>query len=56
MQHADHMEPLVYIERCLRGEMRTEGSCEWNTSDLTARQGCSVDKSCVTAEPKEKAA
>ena len=40
LQHADHMEPLVYIERCLRGEMRTEGSCEWNTSDLTARQGC----------------
>ena len=31
------MEPLVYIERCLRGEMRTEGSIEWNTSDLTAR-------------------
>ena len=38
--HYDHMEPLVYIERCLRGEMRTDGSLEWNTSDLTARQGC----------------
>ena len=37
LQHADHMEPLAYIERCLRGEIRTEGSTEWNTSDLTAR-------------------
>ena len=31
------MEPLAYIDRCFRGEIRTEGSEEWNTSDLTAR-------------------
>ncbi len=31
------MEPLAYVERCLRGEIRDEGSQEWNTSDLTAR-------------------
>ena len=37
LDYSDTMEPLVYIERCLRGEMRTEGSVEWNTSDLTAR-------------------
>ena len=37
LDYSDTMEPLVYIERCLRGEMRTEGSIEWNTSDLTAR-------------------
>ncbi len=37
LEHSDTMEPLVYIERCLRGEIRTEGSAEWNTSDLTAR-------------------
>ena len=37
LDHADQMEPLVYVERCLRGEIRNEGSQEWNTSDLTAR-------------------
>ena len=37
LDYSDTMEPLVYIESCLRGEMRTEGSIEWNTSDLTAR-------------------
>jgi hypothetical protein len=37
LDHSDAMEPLVYVERCLRGELRTEGSVEWNTSDLTAR-------------------
>ncbi|CAB4055672.1 unnamed protein product [Lepeophtheirus salmonis] len=37
LHHSDTMEPLAYIERCLRGEIRTEGSQEWNTSDLTAR-------------------
>jgi hypothetical protein len=37
IDHADEMEPLAYVERCLRGEIRDEGSMEWNTSDLTAR-------------------
>ena len=37
LEHSDTMDPLIYIERCLRGEMRTEGSGDWNTSDLTAR-------------------
>ncbi len=38
LRHADAgMEPLAYVERCLRGDLRTEGSAEWNTSDLTAR-------------------
>ncbi len=31
------MEPLAYIDRCFRGEIRTAQSQEWNTSDLTAR-------------------
>ncbi|XP_043229407.1 helix-loop-helix protein 13-like isoform X2 [Amphibalanus amphitrite] len=31
------LDPVTYIDRCLRGEIRTEGSLEWNTSDLTAR-------------------
>jgi len=31
------LEPVQYIERCLRGDLRTSGSQEWNTSDLTAR-------------------
>ena len=37
LDHSDKMEPLAYIDRCFRGEIRTEGSEEWNTSDLTAR-------------------
>jgi len=37
IDHSDDMEPLAYVERCLRGEIRDEGSLEWNTSDLTAR-------------------
>ena len=37
LEHSDTMDPLIYIERCLRGEMRTDGSSDWNTSDLTAR-------------------
>jgi hypothetical protein len=37
LDHSDKMEPLSYIDRCFRGEIRTEGSEEWNTSDLTAR-------------------
>jgi len=37
LDRSDEMEPLVYVERCLRGEIRDEGSAEWNTSDLTAR-------------------
>ena len=31
------LEPVVYIEQSLRGELRTPGSLQWNTSDLTAR-------------------
>ncbi|XP_037075720.1 helix-loop-helix protein 13-like isoform X2 [Pollicipes pollicipes] len=31
------LDPITYIDKCLRGEIRTEGSVEWNTSDLTAR-------------------
>jgi len=31
------LEPVDYIERSLRGELRTPGSIHWNTSDLTAR-------------------
>lgn len=34
--HSD-LEPVDYIERSLRGEIRTPGSMHWNTSDLTAR-------------------
>lgn len=34
--HSD-LEPVDYIERSLRGELRTPGSMHWNTSDLTAR-------------------
>jgi hypothetical protein len=34
--HSD-LEPVEYIERSLRGELRTPGSLHWNTSDLTAR-------------------
>ena len=26
------LDPVTYIDRCLRGEIRTEGSLEWNTS------------------------
>ncbi|TRY69179.1 hypothetical protein TCAL_05611 [Tigriopus californicus] len=37
LDHSDIMEPLVYVERCLRGEIRNEGTVGWNTSDLTAR-------------------
>ena len=31
------LEPVVYIEQSLRGQLRTPGSIHWNTSDLTAR-------------------
>jgi len=31
------LDPVTYIDKCLRGEIRNEGSIEWNTSDLTAR-------------------
>lgn len=31
------MDPLIYIERCLRGEISNNGVSDWNTSDLTAR-------------------
>ena len=34
--HSD-LEPMQYIEKSLRGELRTPGSLHWNTSDLTAR-------------------
>ena len=34
--HSD-LEPVQYIEKSLRGELRTPGSLHWNTSDLTAR-------------------
>jgi len=37
LDHSDTMEPLAYIDRCFRGEIRTAQSQEWNTSDLTAR-------------------
>ena len=37
LDHSDSMEPLSYIDRCFRGEIRTAQSEEWNTSDLTAR-------------------
>ena len=37
LDHSDAMEPLAYIDRCFRGEIRTAQSAEWNTSDLTAR-------------------
>ena len=37
LDHSDQMEPLSYIDRCFRGEIRTAQSAEWNTSDLTAR-------------------
>jgi len=37
LEYSDKMEPLAYIDRCFRGEIQTEGSEEWNTSDLTAR-------------------
>ena len=37
LDHSDTMEPLSYIDRCFRGEIRTAQSEEWNTSDLTAR-------------------
>ena len=38
LDHSETMEPLAYVERCLRGEIRTEGSQEWNTSDLVRGQ------------------
>ena len=31
------LDPVVYIEQSLRGQLRTPGSVHWNTSDLTAR-------------------
>eukprot|EP00092_Neocalanus_flemingeri_P104948 GFUD01134467.1.p1 GENE.GFUD01134467.1~~GFUD01134467.1.p1 ORF type:complete len:188 (+),score=53.37 GFUD01134467.1:63-566(+) len=34
--HTD-LEPVQYIEQSLTGELRTPGSLQWNTSDLTAR-------------------
>ena len=34
--HTD-MDPVPYIEQSLRGELRTPGNIQWNTSDLTAR-------------------
>ncbi|XP_046742341.1 protein twist-like isoform X2 [Diprion similis] len=33
---AARLDPLTYVERCLRGEISGERA-EWNTSDLTAR-------------------
>ncbi|XP_076236546.1 uncharacterized protein LOC143180586 isoform X1 [Calliopsis andreniformis] len=33
---AARLDPLTYVERCLRGEINGERA-EWNTSDLTAR-------------------
>ncbi|UXI17552.1 hypothetical protein NH340_JMT03495 [Sarcoptes scabiei] len=30
-------DPITYIEKCLRGEIKGEHTAEWNTSDLTAR-------------------
>ena len=32
------LDPVTYIDRCLRGEIRTEGSLEWNTSGQPAAQ------------------
>lgn len=29
-------DPLTYVEKCLRGEIKAERA-NWNTSDLTAR-------------------
>nr|XP_027201858.1 neurogenic differentiation factor 6-like [Dermatophagoides pteronyssinus] len=34
---ASDLDPIVYIEKCLRGELKGEHTAEWNTSDLTAR-------------------
>lgn len=34
---ASDMEPIAYIEACLKGELRGEHTADWNTSDLTAR-------------------
>lgn len=31
------LDPLTFIEKCLRGEVRGAHTHEWNTSDLTAR-------------------
>ncbi|XP_069690125.1 musculin [Periplaneta americana] len=30
-------DPLTYVEKCLRGEIKAAERAEWNTSDLTAR-------------------
>ncbi|XP_035706323.1 protein dimmed [Folsomia candida] len=30
-------DPLTYVEKCLKGELKCEGASMWNTSDLTAR-------------------
>jgi len=30
-------DPLTFVEKCMRGEIKPERGSEWNTSDLTAR-------------------
>ncbi|XP_057368237.1 uncharacterized protein LOC130689216 isoform X1 [Daphnia carinata] len=30
-------DPLTFVEKCMRGEIKPERGAEWNTSDLTAR-------------------
>ncbi|XP_054166119.1 basic helix-loop-helix transcription factor amos-like [Oppia nitens] len=34
---ASDYDPITYIEKCLKGEIKGEHTHEWNTSDLTAR-------------------
>ncbi|CAG2163438.1 unnamed protein product [Oppiella nova] len=34
---ASEYDPITYIEKCLKGEIKGEHTHEWNTSDLTAR-------------------
>ncbi|KAI1299340.1 Helix-loop-helix protein 13 [Halotydeus destructor] len=34
---ASDYDPITYIEKCLKGEIRGDHTEEWNTSDLTAR-------------------
>ena len=31
------LDPITFIDKCLRGELRGQHTHEWNTSDLTAR-------------------
>ena len=47
------LDPLTFIEKCLRGEVRGAHTHEWNTSDLTARLSW-INWSALGVNPNER--